>query len=352
LRYWCLNRCIRSLPLIRRRRRGAWSLRVARGFISPGYPLTSFLDNGWVRRAGSLPPFGLSSPTLSAARTAASARTGAGAGALAAAAEASPSAAPATGRLTGRVVDPETRRPVASGQVVASGNGDTSYTTVGSHGTFTLDALPAGDCRLFVHSFTASARGAWVGGASIDQATPFAVGDGTTQVGDVWGIPTKQVTVKLAGEGGQAITDGVAVLVDDAGREAAAGRTDAAGSVTLTAPPATYTLAAASPSTAPATTTVDLRASSDTTMRLDPAAVVTASVRDEHGAPLPASSPRCTRVTRWWPSASPTAGESTPSPAWSPATTPSGCTRRWSASSFPRSSYRPRRRSATRRPDR
>jgi PKD repeat protein len=253
----------------------------------PGYPLTSFLDNGWVPRAGSLPPFELSSPTLSAARTAASARTGEGAGALAAAAEASPSAAPATGRLTGRVVDPETRRPVASGQVVASGNGDTSYTTVGSDGTFTLDALSAGEYRLFVHSFTASARGAWVGGASIDKATPFAVGDGTTQVGDVSGIPTKQVTLKLTGEGGQAITDGVAVLVDDAGREAAAGRTDAAGSVTLSAPPATYTLAAASPSTAPATTTVDLRASSDTTLQLDPAAVVTASVRDEHGAPLP-----------------------------------------------------------------
>jgi PKD repeat protein len=253
----------------------------------PGYPLTSFLDDGWVPRAGSLAPFEFSPSTLSVAGTADPARTGSRTSTLAAAAEASPSAAPATGRLTGRVVDPETRRPVASGQVVAAGNDDAVHATVGSDGTFSLDALPAGDYRLFVHSFTASVRGAWAGGATIDQATPFSVGDGTTQVGDVSGIPTKQLTVTLTGEGGQAVTDGVAVLVDDAGQEVAVGQTDAAGSVTLTAPPGTYGLAAASPSTETVSRTVDLSGTSSVALQLDPAAVVTATVRDEHGAPLP-----------------------------------------------------------------
>jgi len=149
------------------------------------------------------------------------------------------------------------------------------------------DTLPAGQYRLFVHSFTSSVRGAWVGGPTFDRATPFDVVDGTTQVGDVSGVAVQQLTVKLTGEDGQPITDGVAVLADGVGREVAAGETDAAGSVTLTAPPGTYGLAAASPSTRPVSRTVDLSGPSSVALKLDPAAVVTTTVRDEHGAPVP-----------------------------------------------------------------
>jgi PKD repeat protein/flagellar hook assembly protein FlgD len=236
------------------------------GTKDPGYPLTAFLDSGYVPQAGSLPP--RESSELATAQVAATTA--------------------ATGRLVGRVVHPLTGAPVSSGQVVAAGGGTPSaYTTIHENGTFEFDELPTGDYRLFVQSFTGSVRGAWVGGSTMEQARTFTVGSGTAEVGDLSGVALPQVTVKLTGADRRPITDGVVVLADAEGRQAATGETDAAGVVTLTAPPGTYSLGAASPSTAGTTTTVDLPGPASVDLELEPAAVVTATIKDQKGAPLP-----------------------------------------------------------------
>ena len=253
----------------------------------PGYPLTSFLDDGWVPSAGSLAPFELSPATLSAARTTASARTGARASALAAAAEASPSAAPATGRLTGRVVDPETRRPVASGQVVAAGNDDAVYTTVAQR-RHVFPGCVAGrrlsPVRALVHRVGAR-RLDWRGdhgpGHAVQRGGRDHPGRGrlghSRQAGDGeahrrW-RPRRH---RRRGGAGRRRGPGGGRRPDRRRRERdpdrPAGHLRPGGGVAV--------------DRAGQQSTVDLSATSSVALRLDPAAVVTATVRDEHGAPL------------------------------------------------------------------
>ena len=227
---------------------------------NPGYPLTSFLDKGWVPDAGTVV---VEAPRLLGRASVAAAEQQAG-----------------TGGLTGRVVHPDSGQPVSSGQVVASSGGDDAvYATVGDDGSFSLDGLAPGDYRLFVHSFDDGVQGTWVGGSTMSQARTFSVGTGTVQVGDVAGIAMPKATVTLAGTDGRPITDGVAVLADAKGRAVASGRTDAAGVVTMAAPSGTYNLGVASPSTESVTTTVDLTKPASVKLELDPAAVVTARSR-------------------------------------------------------------------------
>jgi PKD repeat protein/flagellar hook assembly protein FlgD len=227
----------------------------------PGYPLAAYLDNGWVPQATVLAPRAASTARASLA---------------------------VTGALHGRVMHPETGLPVGAGQVVAVGGDDRAvYTSVSPDGRFSFDALTAGNYRLFVHSFADGVRGTWVGGPTLEQAKTFSVATGNTEVGDVAGIAVPRVTVRLTGTDGGPITDGVAVLADAENRLAASGRPGGDGTVTLTAPPGTYDLAAASPSTAVAVTKVNLSEPADVSLELEPAAVVTATVKDESGAPLP-----------------------------------------------------------------
>lgn len=232
----------------------------------PGYPLTGVvLDGGYVPQATTLPPR-VAEPTS---------------------AQLSRLAAAETGRLVGRVVHPETGRPLSAGQVVVHGSEDSTYTSVQGDGTFGVDALPAGDYRLFVHSLGGSAAGTWVGGPTIEEARVFRVQAGTTEAGDVSGIPLEQVAVTLTGPDGTPVQDGFAVLVDESGRQVASGKADAAGTVTLSAPPGSYSLGAASPTTAAASAEVDLTRPASVALELEPAALVTATVKDENGAPLP-----------------------------------------------------------------
>jgi flagellar hook assembly protein FlgD len=215
----------------------------------PGYPLTSFLDSsGYVPRATVLPP--------AEARLFA---TG--------------------GQITGRIVDTATGQGNSGGEVVVTGNGNTSYTTADPDGSFSIDNLASGDYRVFVNPLTNRDQGVWLNGT-------VHVGDGPTDVGDVRGTVMPELTVKLSDNAGKPITDGAAVLTDEAGTEVAIARTDATGTARLTAPSGTYTLAATSPTTHPTTTNITLTAASTTTLTLPNAAVVKAKALDEHNAPI------------------------------------------------------------------
>jgi Ca2+-binding RTX toxin-like protein/PKD repeat protein/flagellar hook assembly protein FlgD len=231
----------------------------------PGYPLIGVLAGDYLPAATVLPP--RVDPSS------------AGAARLAAAAE--------TGRLVGRLVHPVNGGPLPAGQVVAHGRTASTYTDVQQDGTFAFDALPVGDYRLFVHSFRGAAAGAWVGGPTMEDARAFGVQAGTTDAGDVAGAALEQLTVRLTGTDGQPIRDGFAVLVDESGGQAASGRADATGAVTLNAPAGSYSLGAASPTTEVRSTEVDLTGTASVELELEPAAVVAATVKDENGAPLP-----------------------------------------------------------------
>ena len=235
----------------------------------PGYPLTSFLDTDWhqyVVPGGSV----LLKPkptTLAAARSAMVA---------------------AAGRLIGRVVDPATGTPISTGgQVVVVGPTGSRYTNVQADGTFAFEGLNTGDYRLFINAFTEASRGAWVGGSTLETATAFRVDEATTDAGDVSGGRTSTLKVGLVDAGGNPVPGAVAVLVDAEGRTAAKAKADAAGTAELAAPPGAYTVGAASTSTKAASVAVNSTTTGDVTLRLEPAAVVTATVKDENGAPLP-----------------------------------------------------------------
>jgi Ca2+-binding RTX toxin-like protein/PKD repeat protein/flagellar hook assembly protein FlgD len=236
----------------------------------PGYPLTSFLNKeDYVLSAGSV----VFKARPETSRLAAdSARV---------------AAVAATGRLIGRVVDPTTGATIHGGQVVAAGATGSAFTDVGADGTFTIDGLVSGDYRLFVNAFTGSARGAWVGGSTLETATVFHVGEETTDAGDVSGGASRSVAVELVDQAGNPVRDGVAVLVDSEGRIAAKADANTSGIAELAAPPGTYTVGAASSSTKAASIDVDLATTSEVRLRLEPAAVVTATLKDTNGDPLP-----------------------------------------------------------------
>ena len=190
------------------------------------------------------------------------------------------------GSINGRLVRPGTTEPVSLGEVLVQGNGVSRSASVQPDGTFAVDALQAGDYKVYVHPLAGCDRGAWVGGSSYESARVITV-SGPVDLSDVSGVEAKNLHLALTGPGDSPLTDGVAALVTTDGHVVSYGKTDATGNVTLSAVPGQYRVVAGSLTTQPVEATVDTNTTSDLPLRLNAGASIPVKVTDANGTPIP-----------------------------------------------------------------